>query len=118
MLAKNFLVFISLCSHNSVDLHFRRVAANVPAALRRRGLHCRLDGRKTSKSAQTFGRVTASLAPNRPLAAGVFYISSIDKQQVSMLYFGKVVCFSRFTFSANAFTLYRPLLRLTSTANA
>ena len=34
-----------------------------------------------------------------------------------MLCFGKVVCFSRFIFSANAVALYLSLLRLTSTAN-
>ena len=39
---------------------------NVPAAWRRRGFHYRSDGRKTSKFAQTFGRATAPLAPNRP----------------------------------------------------
>ena len=49
------------------------MASNVPAAWRRRGFHCRLDGRKTSKFAQTFGRVTAPLAPNRPLVAGSFH---------------------------------------------
>jgi hypothetical protein len=41
------------------------LAHNVLAAWRKRGFHCRSDGRKTCKSAQTFGRVTAPLAPNR-----------------------------------------------------
>jgi hypothetical protein len=47
------------------------MAANVPAAWGRRGFHCRSDGRKTSKSAQTFERATAPLAPSRSLAAMV-----------------------------------------------
>ncbi|MCL1849831.1 MAG: hypothetical protein FWF70_00210, partial [Bacteroidetes bacterium] len=48
--------------------HKKLLALNVPAAWRRRGFHCCSDGRKTSKFAQTFGRATAPLAPNRPLA--------------------------------------------------
>lgn len=52
------------------------------------------------------------------IGGDVCYISSIDKQHVSILYFGKVVCLSRFTFSVNATALYRSLLRLTSIANA
>ena len=58
-----------------VKLHCRsQLALNVPAAWRRRGFHCRSDGSKTSKFAQTFGRATAPLAPNRPLSAGIFFL--------------------------------------------
>jgi hypothetical protein len=52
----------------------RPLAYNIPAAWRRRGFHCRSDGNETSKLPQTFGRATAPLAPNRPLAAGLFVI--------------------------------------------
>jgi hypothetical protein len=55
----------------------RPIAANVAAAWRRRGFHCRSHGRKTCKFAQTFRRVTAPLAPNRSLAAGFLSLFTI-----------------------------------------
>ena len=45
-----------------------------PVAWGRRGFHCRSDGRKTCKFAQTFRRVTSLLAPNRSLGAGDFFL--------------------------------------------
>jgi hypothetical protein len=61
-----FLIMYDLQSHFVVFFAaVCQLAPNVVAAWRRRGFHCRSDGRKTSKFAQTFGRVTAPLAPNR-----------------------------------------------------
>jgi hypothetical protein len=69
---KIFSIFSSTLFSVAIRTHCPAIAYNVSAAWRRRGLHCRSDGRKTSKSAQTFRRATPPLAPNRLLSAGIF----------------------------------------------
>jgi hypothetical protein len=59
----------------SIETFLHRALAALPITWWRlgeaAGFHCRSDGRKACKFAQTFGRVTARPAPNRLLSAGI-----------------------------------------------
>ena len=96
MKTENILCPLLIFYIHSPSLRCPPLACNVPAAWRRRGLHCRSDGRKTSKFAQTFGRATAPLAPNRPLSAGIV--------NYSFSLFSKNSCF---IFSITFFNIVR-----------
>ena len=84
------------------------VSHNVPAAWRRRGFHCRSYGRQTSKFAQTFGRATAPLAPNRPLSAGIcllhifviFFIYSFSLNIIISSLYGFASILQHFNFKS------------------
>ena len=67
-----FYSFFNLTNFQLFNSLFTTQAANVLAAWRGGGFHCRSDEPHTCKVIQNFGRDKAAILPNCPLGAGDF----------------------------------------------